>query len=88
MFPQDLPDIPPRRDIDHTIHVEEHSVPPLRRPYRLSPKELLEVEKVIDELISKGYIEESSSPYASPVLFVPKPDGTLRFCIDFRALNK
>ena len=56
--------------------------------FRLSPKELTEVEKQVTELLKLGLIEPSSSPYGAPVLFVGKKDGTLRMCIDYRALNK
>jgi hypothetical protein len=55
--------------------------------FRLSPKELKEVEGQVKELLKRGLIEPSSSPYGAPVLFVGKKDGSLRMCIDYRALN-
>lgn len=61
---------------------------PSSKPYRLSPAEEREVEKQVADLLSKGFIEPSCSPYGAPVLFVAKKDGSLRMCIDFRALNK
>ncbi len=55
--------------------------------YRLSPLQLAEVKKQVADLLAKGYIEPSSSPYGAPILLVSKADGTLRMCIDYRALN-
>ncbi|GJP78554.1 hypothetical protein CLOP_g8845, partial [Closterium sp. NIES-67] len=59
-----------------------------RAPYRLSPTELTDMKKQIEYLLAKGLIRPSTSPYGAPVLFTPKPDGSLRMCIDYRALNK
>ena len=82
-------ELPPFRDIaGHSIPLQPGAVPPYRAPYRLSPLELKEVKKQIQELLENKFIQPSRSPYGSPVLFVQKKDGTLRMCIDYRALNK
>ncbi len=89
VFPVDLPKgLPPHRLIDHTIELHPGSSPPYRSSFRMSPLELQEVKKQIDELLAQGYIQPSKSPYGSPVLFVKKKEGTLRMCVDYRALNK
>jgi hypothetical protein len=54
----------------------------------VSEPELVELKKQIDELLEKGYIRPSTSPWTAPVLFVEKKDGTKRMCIDYRALNE
>jgi hypothetical protein len=62
---------------------------PVNRPiYRLSPSELKELRCTLDNLLAKGFFRPSSSPWRAPVLFAPKKDGGLRFCIDIRELNK
>ena len=71
-----------------TRHIRPGHKPPFRPIYRLSPVELAEVENQVTELLKNGLIEPSSSPYGAPVLFVTKKDGSLRMCIDYRALNK
>lgn len=81
---EELPD----RQIGHTISCEAGHKPPWRPIYRLSPAELEEVKRQVADLLKKGYIEPSKSPYGAPILFTPKPDGTLRMCVDYRALNK
>ncbi|MGQ3348719.1 reverse transcriptase domain-containing protein, partial [Bosea sp. (in: a-proteobacteria)] len=73
--------------VGHTIPLEPGAKPPFKGMYRLSPLEYAEVKKQISELLSKGWIRPSSSPYGAPVLFVAKKDGTLRMCVDYRALN-
>ena len=59
-----------------------------KTPYRMSTTELKELQMQLEELLKKGYIRPSVSPWVSPVLFVRKKYGTLRLCIDFRQLNK
>jgi hypothetical protein len=89
VFPDELPgELPPKRDIDHKIEIIPGSVPPVRAPYRMSLPELDELKKQLKEMIDKGQIRISKSPYRSPVLFVKKKDGTMRMCVDYRALNK
>jgi len=88
VFPTELPDgLPPRRDIDHRIEVLPGSTPPSRATYRMSPTELDELKKQLDELTRAGFIQPSKSPYGAPVLFVKKKDGSMRMCVDYRALN-
>ena len=85
-LPKGLP--PFRETVGHTIPLQDGAAPPYRAPYRLSPLERREVQKQIQELLENNFIQPSKSPYGSPVLFVQKKDGTLRMCIDYRALNK
>jgi hypothetical protein len=82
------PGLPPERGEVHTIPLEPGSRPVFKPQFRLSPAEDAEVRKQVADLLAKGFIEPSTSPYGAPVLFVQKKDGTLRMCIDFRALNK
>ncbi|KAL3678999.1 hypothetical protein R1sor_021955 [Riccia sorocarpa] len=84
-----LPDeLPIHRDVDHKIEVIPGSDPPSKVPYRLNQVELLELKKQLGELLERGYIRVSRSPYGAPILFVKKKGGTLRLCVDYRALNK
>ena len=80
--------LPPARNVGHTIPLEPGAVPPFRPLYRLSPLEQAEAKRQIEEYLAKGWIEPSSSPYGAPILFVPKKNGQLRMCVDYRALNK
>jgi hypothetical protein len=89
VMPEELPeDLPPRRRVDHAIEVMPGVEPPAKAPYRMSHEELKELKVQLEELLAKGYIKPSKSPYGAPVLFVHKKDGTLRMCVDYRALNK
>jgi hypothetical protein len=85
-----ISECPPHRfDVDHTIKLVEGATPTFRRPFRLSrQEEEEEVHKQVEDALKKGLIEPSVSPYGAPVLFVQKKDGSLRMCIDYRALNK
>lgn len=89
IFPADIPPgLPPLRSVQHTIPTDPAARPPARSPYRLTPSEKEELEKQLKYLLEHGYIAPSASQYAAPVLFVPKPNGTWRMCIDYRALNR
>ena len=90
VFPDDLPPgLPPvRRGFEFKIELEDDT-PPVHRPiYKLSPLELQEAKEQIQAMLEHGFIRPSQSPYGAPVLFAPKKDGGLRFCIDYRWLNK
>ena len=89
IFPRDLPaGLPPQRDIDHRIDLVPGAEPPHRAPYRMSAKGLDELKQQLRDLTEKGYIQPSVSPFGAPVLFVPKKDGGMRMCVDYRALNR
>jgi hypothetical protein len=88
VFPDDLPGMPPERDIEFIIDLLPGSAPIAKRPYRMSVGELEELKKQLKELLDKGYIHPSSSPWGAPVIFVEKKDGTQRMCVDYRALNE
>ncbi|GJP56899.1 hypothetical protein CLOM_g15956 [Closterium sp. NIES-68] len=89
ILPDDLPnELPPYPTHQHEIVEEPGSKPTFRAPYRLSPTELTDMKKQIEYLLAKELIRPSTSPYGAPVLFTPKPDGSLRMCIDYQALNK
>jgi hypothetical protein len=88
VFAKDLPGMPPERKVEFAIKILPGTAPISKRAYRVSGPELVELKKQIDELSKKGYIRPSTSPWAAPVMFVEKKDGTKRMCIDYRALNE
>ena len=88
VFPEELPaGLPPSREVDHRIELVPGSSPPSRPTIRLSAPEMDELKKQLAELVKSGFIQESKSPFGAPILFVKKKDGTMRMCIDYRALN-
>jgi hypothetical protein len=87
VFPDDLPGMPQDRDVEFVIELQPGTAPISKRPYRMPPKELAELKNQLQELLDKGYIRPSSSPWGSPALFVKKKDGSLRMCVDYRPLN-
>nr|CAD39386.2 OSJNBb0016B03.11 [Oryza sativa Japonica Group] len=87
VFPDDLPGMPPKRDIEFRIDLVPGTTPIHKRPYRMAANELAEVKRQVDDLLQKGYIRPSSSPWGAPVIFVEKKDHTQRMCVDYRALN-
>jgi hypothetical protein len=88
VFPEELPGMPPDRDIEFLIELLPGTPPISKRPYRMPINELVELKKQIVELQAKGFIRPSSSPWGAPVLFVEKKDGTQRMCVDYRSLNE
>ena len=89
VFPADLPaGLPPAREVDHRIELVPGSSPPSRPTIRLSATELAELKKQLAELEAAGFIRPSKSPFGAPILFVKKKDGTMRMCVDYRALNR
>jgi hypothetical protein len=87
VFPEELSGKPPDRNIEFVIELIPGTAPIYKSPYRMSDKQLAGLKEQIYELQGKGYIRPSLSPWGSPVIFVPKKDGTQRMCIDYRALN-
>ena len=88
VFPEELPGVIPEREVDLSIEVVQRMIPISRAPYRMAPTELKELKTQLQELLDKGFIRPSVSPWGAPVLFVKKKDGTLRMCIDYRQINK
>ncbi|GKB22777.1 putative reverse transcriptase domain-containing protein [Tanacetum coccineum] len=88
VFPEDLPGIPPTRQVKFQIDLVPGDAPVARAPYQLAPFEMKELSDQLQELSDKGFIRPSSSPWGAPVLFVKKKDGSFRMCIDYRELNK
>ncbi|GJU94658.1 putative reverse transcriptase domain-containing protein, partial [Tanacetum coccineum] len=88
VFPEDLPGLPPIRQVEFHIDLVPGAAPVARAPYRLAPSEMKELSDQLQELSDKGLIRPSSSPWGAPVLFVKKKDGTFRMCIDYQELNK
>ncbi|GJY24196.1 putative reverse transcriptase domain-containing protein [Tanacetum coccineum] len=88
VFPEDLPGLPPTRQVEFQIDLIPGAAPVARAPYRLAPSEMKELSEQLKELFDKNFIRPSSSPWGAPVLFVKKKDGSFRMCIDYRELNK
>jgi hypothetical protein len=80
--------LPPKRDIDFSINLMPGVAPISKNPYKMSTPKLKDLQMQLEEIMKKGYILPSVSPWGAPVLFVKKKDGTLRLCIDFRQLNE
>jgi hypothetical protein len=87
VFHDELPSLPPDRDVEFVIELQPDTAPISKRSYRMPPKELAKLKKQLQELLDKGYIRPSSSPWGRPALFVKKKDGSLRLCVDYRPLN-
>jgi hypothetical protein len=79
--------MPPDWDIEFTIELQPSTAPMSRLPYKMTPKELVELKVQLKELLDKGYIRLSSSPWGCLALFVKKKDQFLRLCVDYRPFN-
>ncbi|KAL0551554.1 hypothetical protein IC582_010643 [Cucumis melo] len=88
VFSEELPGLPPHREIEFAIELEPGTIPISRAPYRMAPAELKELKVQLQELLDKGFIRPSVSPFGAVVLFVKKKDGSMRLCIDYKELNK
>ncbi|GKC77680.1 hypothetical protein Tco_1128454, partial [Tanacetum coccineum] len=87
-FPDDSPELPPPRQVEFRIDLVPRAAPVARAPYRLAPSEIKELSVQLQELLEKGFIRPSLSPWGALVLFVKKKNGSFRMCIDYRELNK
>jgi hypothetical protein len=87
VFSNELPGLPPKRDLDFTIELKPGAEPISKTPYRMTALELCELQMQLKELLDLGLIKPSVSPWGAPVIFVNKNDGSLRLCIDYRDLN-
>ena len=88
VFPDELPGLPPQRDVDFVIELHPGTSPISMTSHRMEPVELQELKVQIQGLLDKGFIRPSTSPWGAPVLFAKKKDKTLQLCIDYRQLNR
>jgi hypothetical protein len=88
VFPEELPGMPPDRDIEFIIELVPGTAPIAQRAYRMNPQELEELKRQLTDMLSKGLIRPRASPWGSPVLFVDKRDSTIRLCVDYHKLNE
>ena len=84
MFLDEIPELPPKRDIDFTIELVPIAAPVSKAPYKMSTPKMLELKMKLQDSLEKKYIRLSVSPWGAPVLFVKKKDGTLKLCIDYK----
>jgi hypothetical protein len=88
VFPEDLPVLPTERDVEFVIELKPSTTPISRRSYRMPPNELAELKTQLQDLLEKGFIRPSSSPWGCLAIFVKKKDQTLRICVDYGPLNE
>ncbi|GKE89317.1 putative reverse transcriptase domain-containing protein [Tanacetum coccineum] len=88
VFPKYLSGIPPERQVEFRIDLILSATPIAKTPYRLASSEMKELMSQLKELLNKGFIRPSSSPWGAPIIFVKNKDGSMRMCIDYRDMNK
>ena len=88
VFRNELPRLPPERELDFTIELKPGAEPISKTLYRMTALELCKLQMQLKELLDLGMIRPSVSPWGAPVIFVKKRDGSLRLCIDYRDLNR
>ena len=88
VFPDELPRLPPQRDVDFVMELHPGTLPISMTPHRKAPVELHELKVQLQELLDKGFIRSSTSSWGAPILFSNKKDKTLQLCIDYRQLKK
>jgi hypothetical protein len=88
VFLEELPGMPQDHEIEFVIELVPGTAPIFKRPYRMAANQLAELKEQLQELLDKGYIRPSASPWGTPVIFVPKKDGKQRICVDYRSLNE
>jgi hypothetical protein len=87
VFPNDLPEMPPKREIEFKIELQPNTAPIAKALYNMSPVEMKELKIQLQGLLDKGYIRPSTSPWGCSALFVEKKEEELHLCVDFRSLN-
>jgi hypothetical protein len=88
VFPEEFPGMPPDREIEFVIELVPGTAPIFKRPYRMDANQLADVKEQLQELLDKGYIRPSASPWGAPIIFVPQKDGTQRMCVDYHSHNE
>ena len=87
VFPEEPPGLPPYRDVDFTIELYPGMIPISMTLHRMAPAELQELKAQLQDLLDRGFIRSSTSPWGAPVLFAKKKDNILQLCIDYQRLN-
>src|SRR5437667_459649 len=88
VFPEDLPGLPPDRAVEFSIELLPGTAPVFRKPYKMSSNDLAEMKVQLQDLLDKGFIRPSSSPWGCSAMFVDKKDQTKRLVVDYRPLNE